>query len=61
MTEVGGNAVIFGIIFAIALSRAVVQPIVRVTEAVKRIREGNLNGTVSITSQVRTRNRTGKE
>lgn len=50
VTGVGGSAVIFGIIFAIALSRAVVQPIVHVTEAVKRIREGNLNETVSITS-----------
>ena len=47
---VGGSAVIFGIIFALTLSTAVVQPVIRLTETVKRIREGNLSETVAVST-----------
>ncbi len=50
VAAVGGSAVIFGIIFALALSTAVVQPVIRLTETIKRIREGNLSETVAVSA-----------
>ncbi|HWQ61489.1 MAG TPA: ATP-binding protein, partial [Negativicutes bacterium] len=41
-----GSAVFFGVLFAVALSKAVVRPTVRLTETVRRIREDNLTETV---------------
>lgn len=51
VAAVAGSAVVFGVLFALALSKAVVKPTVRLTDAIRRIREGNLNETVAITSQ----------
>jgi PAS domain S-box-containing protein len=45
-----GSAVCFGIIFALALSLAVVRPVIHLTETVRRIQEGNLSETVTVIS-----------
>ena len=47
---VSGSAVMFGIFFAFTLSTTVVQPVIRLTETVKRIREGNLSEEVAVST-----------
>lgn len=47
---VAALAVILGLLFGLGVSAAVVQPTFRLTEAVRRIREGNLDEKVDVTS-----------